>query len=147
MNIWREDNEKAARLEQQHIELVEKTFGVSLPTSYIQALQNQNGGYLKTNAVRVEFEVEDGEKHILLDSLYGIGAEDGIIETEYYREEWEITKDNIVIIGGDGHSFVAFDYEGTTTSPKIVYIDTDCDESHTICDSFEALLDLMYELE
>lgn len=147
MNIWRKDSDKPAKLKKKHIELVEKTFGVTLPKSYIKTLKKQNGGYLKTDAVQVNFVVEDEEKYILLDSLYGIDAEEGIIETEYYRKEWEITKDNIIIIGGDGHAFVAFDYEGTTTSPKIIYIDTDSDEVRTICDSFDTLLDLMYELE
>lgn len=147
MNIWEAESDKPAKLTQKDIELAEKTFGVTLPQSYLKVLMEQNGGYLKTDAVHVDFVNEDGEGLILLGSLYGIKPNEGIMETEYLREEWGITKDKIILIAGDGHSFVAFDYEDSSTSPKVIYIDTERDEVHLVAESFDTLLSLMYTQE
>ncbi|EUJ47435.1 SMI1/KNR4 family protein [Paenilisteria rocourtiae] len=147
MSIWEKDSDKPARLTQKNIELAEETFGVTLPKSYLEVLKKQNGGYLKTNAVHVDFVNDDGEGFILLDSLYGIEPGRGIMDTEYLKEEWEITKDNIILIAGDGHSFIALDYGKDSSSPEITYIDTEHGDMHKICDDFDSLMDLMFIVE
>ncbi|MBC1474233.1 SMI1/KNR4 family protein [Listeria grandensis] len=135
------------KLTKANIELAEATFGVKLPASYVKVLEERNGGYLKTDAVPVNCANDWAEDHIHLDELYGIGQDEGIMETEYLRNEWGITKGDIIIIGGDGHAFVALDYEGTTTDPKVIHIDTDSSKVNVICDSFDALLRIMYVAE
>ncbi|EUJ42850.1 SMI1/KNR4 family protein [Listeria riparia] len=147
MSIWEKDSDKPGPLTHKNIELAEKTFGVTLPKSYLKVLKKQNGGYLKTDAVHVDFVNDDGEGFILLDSLYGIEPDEGILETEYLKEEWEITKDNSILIAGDGHSFIALDYERNPSSPEIIYIDTERGDVHKICDDFDSLMDLMFTVE
>ncbi|MBC2167046.1 SMI1/KNR4 family protein [Listeria booriae] len=147
MSIWEKDSDKPNRLTQKNIELAEKTFGVTLPKSYLKVLKEQNGGYLKTDAVHVDFVNDDGEGFILFDSLYGIEPDEGILATEYLKEEWGITKDNIILIAGDGHSFTALDYEMNLASPEVIHIDTERDDVHKICDDFDSLMDLMFTLE
>lgn len=147
MNIWEKESDKPPKLTSKDVELAEATFGVKLPKSYIKLLKKQNGGYLKTDAVRVGFANDDGEGYILLDSLYGIQPEEGIMETEYYKNEWGITKDSIIIIAGNGHSFVALDYEGTNTDPKVIFIDTETSQTELISHSFDEFIDAMYILD
>lgn len=47
MNIWREDNEKAARLEQQHIELVEKNIWCIFAHELYSSVAKSEWGILK----------------------------------------------------------------------------------------------------
>ncbi|MBC1794655.1 SMI1/KNR4 family protein [Listeria booriae] len=54
MSIWEKDSDKPNRLTQKDIELAEKTFGVTLPKSYLKVLKEQNGGYLKTELLPVK---------------------------------------------------------------------------------------------
>ncbi|MBC1604417.1 SMI1/KNR4 family protein [Listeria rocourtiae] len=147
MSIWEKESDKPPKLTNKDVELAEATFGVKLPKNYIKMLKKQNGGYLKTDAVRVEFTNDDGDGYILLDSLYGIKPDEGVMETEYYKKEWGITKGNIVIIAGNGHSFVALDYEGTTTTPKVIFIDTESSQIEFISHTFEEFIDAMYLLD
>nr|WP_255410886.1 SMI1/KNR4 family protein [Listeria sp. SHR_NRA_18] len=135
------------KLTKEDIAMAEATFGVSLPASYVNVLMERNGGYLKKDAVPVNFVNDWADDHILFDHLYGISQDEGIMETEYLRAEWGIEKDNIIIIGGDGHAFIALDYEGTTTNPKVIYISTETEKVDLICDSFDELLQIMYTAE
>ncbi|MED4275999.1 SMI1/KNR4 family protein, partial [Priestia megaterium] len=61
------------------------------------------------------------DDHVNVPEIYGIGKE-GILSSDYYIEEWELPKD-IVLLCGEGHWWVAFDYRDTKDNPPIIYMD------------------------
>ncbi|MEB2277413.1 SMI1/KNR4 family protein [Bacillus sp. ILBB4] len=42
--------------------------------------------------------------------------------SDYYIEEWDLPKD-ILLLSGEGHWWVAFDYRNTKDNPPIIYMD------------------------
>lgn len=117
---------------------VEKLLGVKLPESYINLMKIHNGGTLAYSILR-SGRVPDGEVEIT--NLRGIDLEEGIGETNYLVEEWDMEK-GLVIISGDGNYWLAFDYRKYTgDEPPVVYIEEDTDEKpKQVAKTFELFL-------
>ncbi|MBK5482542.1 SMI1/KNR4 family protein [Peribacillus sp. TH16] len=78
-NIWAEDDEdyideeiELAKLTEEDIKKAEKEFNVNFPKEYIELLKIKNGGYLKYQALPVNFKNSWADDHIPLHYLYGI---------------------------------------------------------------------------
>ena len=127
-NIW--DSEatynKLKSLTDEMIIEAEKELGVKLPLSYIEICKMQNGGCLIYNAYPTSVPNGWAEDHVGVEDLMGIG-ERGILQSEYYIEEWELPED-IVLLCGDGHWWIAMDYRNTKENPPIIYIDLEWDD-------------------
>lgn len=114
----------------EKLEQVEKKLGVKLPVAYVEL----NGGTLSYNEFHSN-KVPDGEVYI--HSIKGIDAEDGIGESDYLVEEWEIEK-GFVIFAGDGHEWFAFDYrEYKGDNPCVFYI-VDEGKPKKVAEDFES---------
>lgn len=120
------------------LEKVEKLLGVKLPESYINLMKIHNGGTLAYSVLR-SGRVPDGEVEIT--DLRGIDLEEGIGETNYLVEEWDMEK-GLVIISGDGNYWLALDYrKHTGNEPPVVYIEEDTDEKpKQVAKTFELFL-------
>lgn len=62
------------------------------------------------------------DDHVHVDHLFGIGMgkEKGILESEYLIQEWDLPK-NVVLISGDGHSWIALDYRNSKAEPSAAF--------------------------
>lgn len=100
--------------------MVENHLGVKLPVSYIELMRTQNGGRLFRNSIQQD------QLNIRVDYLLGIGGklDEGILITPYMIMEWGLPN-NIVLISGDGHSWVCLDYRDNKENPCVSFIDTE----------------------
>lgn len=116
---------------------VEKKLGVKLPKAYIDLMKVHNGGYLDYSHLH-SAKVLDGIVEIT--QISGIDFEEGIIESPYYIEEWNM-EEGLVIFSGDGNYWLAFDYrKHTGDSPSIVYMEDTDEPAVKIADNFELFL-------
>lgn len=115
------------------IEQAEKLFGVKLPASYLDLMREKNGGTLLYNSFSSK-KVEDG--FLIIDYLLGVSLEDGIGETPYMIDEWELPSE-IILLSGDGHSWVVLDYRNYSgENPPISFIDVEVNKDVKIAKDF-----------
>lgn len=145
MEIWDVESRqyRLDSLLEEDIQLAEAHFGVKLPDDYIKLLKIQNGGTLICNALPIALNRWDGDDYLEIDNLRGINKDNGIMETEYFKQEWGISKRNIILISGDGHSWFALDYNHGA-DPKVIYIETDSERITQIYDTFQEFINHLY---
>ncbi len=146
-NIWQEDNDYG-KLELLTIEIVEKAeekLKIKLPDAYISILNQQNGGYIKFNAHPSDIPTSWAHDHVNVDHFFGIGLgkEKGILESEYLIQEWGLPK-NVILISGDGHSWIALDYRSRKTEPPVILIDVDEEHIIELAPNFDSFLKGLY---
>lgn len=147
--IWKnEDDEyyKLKPLTEKNIEQTERMLQVVLPKSYLNLLKQQNGGSIIYNAFPINDSTSWAEDYITVNHILGISEEDGIMQSEYFIQEWGLPKD-IVLFSGDGHSWVAFDYRHIKEEPSIIYIDTELEEIIELAPNFITFINGLYSAE
>lgn len=149
MSIWDETEvNKYYILEQltdEDIQNAEQFFNVKLPKEFIDLLKIQNGGYLKKKRLPVHFKNDLANDHIPFDVLFGVKEKKGIMESKYLLKEWGIKEKNLILLSGDGHFWIALDYRNDNKNPEIVYIDTTEQKITKIYDSFNEMINNLYE--
>ncbi|WP_144531674.1 SMI1/KNR4 family protein [Bacillus pumilus] len=131
------------KISEKDILKTEKKLGVKLPQEYKNLVLEQNGGYLECNAFPTDRPTSWAEDHIQFDHLLGIGKKEGILESDYLIKEWELPK-NIILISGDGHSWVALDYRNTTENPPVHFFDLEMEKDFKLADSFNEFISKLY---
>ena len=135
MNLWRldidEDMYQLDSLTKEMITCAETLFDVVLPDEYIGILSIQNGGYLLHGTNSYLLMPSNSPIEIQIDYLMGIGRNTGILDTPHFQEEWNLPK-GLILIGGNGHEWVALDYRYSRTCPTIVYINSEEESITTI---------------
>ena len=144
-NIWQENNEfeELPALTDKMVKQAEKQLKVKLPKTYIQLLKQQNGGYILFNAYPTTAPTSWAEDHVQVDHLLGIDKGQGILQSEYLIKEWGLPKD-LVLLSGDGHAWIAFDYRNSEENPPIIYVDPDAEKVIELAPDFDAFLDGLY---
>ena len=136
------------------ITYAEQYFQVKLPKSYIELLRISNGGILKRQYLDIR-EIEGPikeEEFIYFDRLLGIVPPElkqtlsgtSIVDTQYLKEEWGIQQENIILIGGDGHYWIALDYR-LSEEPRITYIDTENASECLLFNHFDEMIEHLYD--
>ncbi|MCM3365347.1 SMI1/KNR4 family protein [Bacillus safensis] len=148
--FWEIDEEEnyytLEKINEKEIAEAEKKLGVTLPDTYKKLLLEQNGGYIVHNAFPTTHSNSWAEDHIQFTHLRGIAQDDGIMESEYLIEEWDLPK-GLILINGDGHTWVAMDYRNTKENPPIHYFDVEMEEDFKLADSFDELIKGLYTVE
>ena len=121
----------------------EKKLGVILPKEYKELILQQNGGYINYNAFPTDRPTSWAKDHIEFDYLLGLGKKEGILESQYLIKEWGLP-DNLILIHGDGHTWVALDYRDTKENPPVHYFDSELQENFRLADSFGEFLSKLY---
>lgn len=133
----------------EDIKHAESELGYTLPTAYIELLNNHNGGVLNKNC----FINNDGEC-VYLTGIYGIDRDKknsifGEFGNEFWMSKWEYPPIGVVVadtISG-GHDMIFLDYRecGPTGEPKVVRVDQEGDYSITLlADSFGDFIKQLY---
>ncbi len=147
-SIWQTDNDygRLEPLTDELVEIAEEKLKIKLPSTYINILKQQNGGYMKYNAHPSDVPTSWADDHVNVDHLFGIGTgkEKGILESEYLIGEWDLPK-NVVLISGEGHSWIALDYRSRKTEPSVILIDVDAEQIIELAPNFDSFLNGLYE--
>lgn len=132
-------------LTREKVESAQSELKIKLPDSYLKLLKEQNGGSLYLNAFPISFEDED---HLAVDYLLGIGENkrEGIQQSGYFIKEWGLPK-RIVLLCGDGHTWIALDYREVNVSPPIIYIDVELEIEKQLSLSFEEFVSKLYHID
>ena len=144
--FWFDEDEEDLVLHsinEKDIVLAEEKLGIELPTLYKDLLIKQNGGYIKRTILPIDFSTSSVEDYIEVDSILGIGKE-GIQDTQFLIKEWQLPS-NLVLLNGDGHTWVAMDYRGKTKDPSVVYIDVEEEVEVQLASSFSEFIEGLQE--
>ncbi|APJ11161.1 MULTISPECIES: SMI1/KNR4 family protein [Bacillus] len=148
-SFWEIDDEDYYTLKKINAEEVakaEKKLGVTLPDTYKKLILEQNGGYIVHNAFPTSHPNSWAEDHIQFNHLLGIAEDEGIMDSAYLIKEWELPE-GLVLINGDGHTWVAMDYRKTKENPAIHYFDVEMEEDFKLADSFDEFIEGLYTVE
>ena len=141
--IWAEDDYlKLAPINDELIKKAEEVLNVKLPESYINLLKEQNGGTLRLDTHPTSKPNSWADNHVNVSGLYGISFdenESSILESRYLIREWEMP-DNIVLLSGDGHTWIALDYRNVAENPPVIFIDNEFEEIIELAPNFESFL-------
>ncbi|MED1529094.1 SMI1/KNR4 family protein [Bacillus pumilus] len=150
MNLFWEIDEESyytlKKINAEGIAKAEKKLGVTLPDTYKKLILEQNGGYTVHNAFPTTHSNSWAEDHIQFNHLLGIAEGEGIMDSAYLIKEWELPE-GLVLINGDGHTWVAMDYRKTKENPAIHYFDVEMEEDFKLADSFDEFIEGLYTVE
>lgn len=118
-----------------------------LPDTYLQLLEEQNGGYLTKNALPTSEPTRDGLDTVAIHTILGIQdttTKPSLFDQEKLHEEF-LLPDYFIVFSYLDEQFFGFDYSllNVRGEPKIRYIDTDTDQWLYLADSFEEFLLLL----
>ncbi|MFP7287353.1 SMI1/KNR4 family protein [Shouchella clausii] len=133
-------------LENDTVKFVENHFQVKLPESYVNLLKEQNGGYLSRN--KYPFKHDNEDEDIEIDHLLGLSIKnnEGILQSEYFINEWGLPQ-HLILISGDGHGWVCLDYRSVNENPPVIFIDVEVEKEHRLADSFAEFINNLYQDE
>lgn len=119
-------------LSDERIEHAERKLGIQLPRAYLELLRRRNGGTPKRRCFRTERPTSWARDHFQIQSLLGIGYDDGIdgeFGSEYLVHEWGYPAIGVVVFDtpSGGHDTIMLDYSarGSQDEPRVVYVDED----------------------
>lgn len=136
--VWMIDEESKGATDKQ-IKQTEKQLGVTLPAFYVELLKSQDGGYIQYEAFPTDFPTSWAADHINVNELYGIETETSILDSPDLIEEWDLPK-NIILISGDGHTWIALDYRERLENPSVILIDEEGAGVQTLAPNFETFI-------
>ncbi|MCY8012593.1 SMI1/KNR4 family protein [Bacillus haynesii] len=145
-NFWTYEDEDPYTLKsisERDIQNAEKKLGVKLPEEYKALILEQNGGYINFNAFPSERPTFWAKDHVQVDYLLGLGKKEGILESKAFIKEWGLP-DNLILIHGDGHTWIALDYREMKENPPVHYFDSEFEENFRLADSFGEFLSKLY---
>ncbi|PTA84760.1 SMI1/KNR4 family protein [Bacillus sp. Nf3] len=148
-SFWEIDEEgyhTLKKINETEISKAERKLGVTLPDTYKKLILEQNGGYTIHNAFPTTHSNSWAEDHIQFNHLLGIAEDEGIMDSAYLIKEWELPE-GLVLINGDGHTWVAMDYRKTKENPAIHYFDVEMEEDFKLADSFDEFIEGLYTVE
>lgn len=148
-SFWEIDEEGYYTLKKitaEEVAKAEDKLGVTLPDTYKKLILEQNGGYIVHNAFPTAHSNSWAEDHIQFNHLLGIAEDEGIMDSAYLIKEWELPE-GLVLINGDGHTWVAMDYRKTKENPAIHYFDVEMEEDFKLANSFDEFIQGLYTAE
>ncbi|KDE32981.1 MULTISPECIES: SMI1/KNR4 family protein [Bacillus] len=148
-SFWEIDEEgyyTLKKINEAEIAKAEKKLGVTLPDTYKKLILEQNGGNTIHNAFPTTHSNSWAEDHIQFNHLLGIAEDEGIMDSAYLIKEWELPE-GLVLIFGDGHTWVTMDYRKTKENPAIHYYDVEMEEDFKLADSFDEFIEGLYTVE
>lgn len=114
------------------VEEVQAALGVQLPAAYLALMREHNGGYVDEQLLRVvaaipaELQPYIDHGYVSIGSIAGLNsdpeADGGLLQTAYLTQEWDLPA-GLVLLDGDGHTWVALDYRGAAAEPPVIFLE------------------------
>lgn len=141
MEFWRQESDyfELQSLTKEMVLSAEKELKVRLPESYITLLEKQNGGYIIFDAHPSPLPTKWADDHVMVDHIYGIAPNEGVLEISYLIKEWGLPNE-IVLISGEGHWWIALDYRKRKEDPPVIYIESDGGFTIELAKNFDSFL-------
>lgn len=122
----------------------EELLGVRLPEPLLELLRVQNGGTVvdERSAFPTTERTSWASDHVPFDSVMGIGTAEGslsLLDTPYLVEEWGLPSP-VVLLTGDGHTWIALDYRAGG-EPSVVWLDADDESELALAPDLRTFLD------
>ena len=149
MSVWKRDEENSNVLNPigiSRIKEVEHQLGVLLPTLYVEMILEQNGGEIIYNACPSPVPTVWGEKYVKVDSIMGIEEDGGILVSDQYINEWGMPK-NLILLNGDGHTWIALDYRKNKEFPSVIFIDNEREQIIELALNYESFIKKLMTVE
>jgi hypothetical protein len=122
-------------LQESALRAVEAKLVVTLPAEYVELVRIQNGGYLMDDLRTFRSPAADD---VEFRAMRGIGPE-GLLENAYLTEEWEMPPE-LVLLEGDGHTWVALDYRRDRV-PSVTWYDNELEQDIPLAPDFRTFLE------
>lgn len=137
--LWDEEIDTLKSLDNKILHIVEEKLQLELPADYVSLMKQQNGGRLAKTLYNTD------EEEIYIEEILGISEEEaeGILTTLYLREEWDLP-DDIILLSGDGHSWVFLDYRINKSQPSVSYIDLEMEKDYVLAANFTDFIKGLY---
>lgn len=105
----------------------EARLGYKLPASYLDAIKDFNGGYLRRFVLELDREIEGQGNVVCMPHIMGIGYRGGIdgeLGSNYLIKSWGYP-DIGVVIHSEGHTAIMLDYSvcGVSGEPSVAFVD------------------------
>lgn len=118
------------------VEQAERQLGVTLPASYLQLLEVQNGGYVRCTWPQLPHRQIDG-----IGTSFPTITSPAWFQDEGAEDEmWvPVGPELLVSFDGEGHWDLCFDYRssGPTGEPSVSYIDTELEDDVPVATTFD----------
>ncbi|MEU5168126.1 MULTISPECIES: SMI1/KNR4 family protein [Streptomyces] len=146
--FW-EDGRHGVRpaLTDEAVREAESVLGVALPADLLVLLRARNGGVVSSerDAFPTTRPTSWSESHVPFDELTGIGEHAGmtsLLDSAYLVEEWGLPSP-IVLLSGDGHTWIALDYRscGPYGEPSVTWFDVERDEELALAPDFRSFVE------
>ncbi|NHQ85570.1 SMI1/KNR4 family protein [Iodobacter sp. HSC-16F04] len=135
---------------EERIKMFEDEYGVRLPPEYTQ-YAGTNG----SRVVKLPSCYNDSTQYYFGEGFYTIGEFSGIEPNPYGSsifdsasliEEWGLPK-KLLLIEGDGHTWLALDYRESSTAPKVIVIESDEGNSLLVANNFKEFVESLLPYE
>ena len=124
----------------------EKVLGVRLPEALLELLRVQNGGIVvrERSAFPTAEPTSWAPDHVPFDSVMGIGRVPrtlSLLDSPYLVGEWGLPSP-VVLLTGDGHTWVALDYRecGPEGEPSVVWLDAESETESPLAPDLRSFL-------
>lgn len=125
---------------EEKIEKFEDEYDVKLPPEYVQYAGASSIGVVKLPPCdSISTQLYFGEGFYVIGSFAGIepdGYASSIFDSAYLTKEWGLPE-KLVLIEGDGHTWLALDYRESKTDPKVIVIESDEGKSLLVANTFK----------
>jgi hypothetical protein len=129
---------------------IESRLGVKLPDAYIALMKLRNGGYMSQHLIKVEQQIPQPFLYyidkgcIAVTQIFGLSRNEGeyatIAQNGYLLREWDLPA-GLVLIDGDGHTWIALDYRERKHNPSVVFVVSDGPQIITIASDFAEFIE------
>ena len=138
-------------LRKEQVPQAEETLGYKLPPSYIELLENKNGGVPNNLCFPTKKKTSWAEDHIQISAIHGINKKDysllGSLGSRFMQDEWGYPDIGIVICDSPsaGHDAVMLDYRQCKNGgePAVIHVDVEVGDEPEItylADNFESFV-------
>ncbi len=132
------------------IQKTEKELGYKLPGSYIELMNNQNGGIPINQCFPTNGKTTWAEDHVAIHGILGVGSTKtytlcGELGSQFMIKEWGYPAIGVYFADcpSAGHDMICFDYRecGNEGEPKVVHVDQESDYLiTTLANNFEEFI-------
>jgi hypothetical protein len=135
------ENYRMSTVEEQ-IEIFEKETGFKLPVEYKGYIGTNDSWVVKLPPCHSETtEYYFGEGFWEIAEFAGVNPDEhgSVFNSEYLSETWGLPK-NLVLLDGDGHTWLALDYRESNVEPKVMVIESDECETLLVSNTFKEFI-------